>query len=74
MLLQYTKKIRGYGVTAASSDLKSDVERRAGSNPATRTKVFSPGGEMVDTLALGASAVRCGSSSLPWGTTNLERK
>lgn len=23
---------------AASSDLKSDVERRAGSNPATRTK------------------------------------
>ena len=60
--------MRGYGVTAASADLKSAAERRAGSNPATRTKVFSPGGEMVDTLALGASAVRCGGSSPSQGT------
>ena len=60
--------IGGYGVTVASSDLKSDVERRAGSNPATRTKVFSPGDVMVAMLVLEASAERRGSSSLPWGT------
>ena len=54
-----------------SADLKSAAERHAGSTPATRTKSFSPGGEMVDTLALGASAVRCGSSSLPWGTKEI---
>ena len=51
-----------------SADLKSAAARHAGSNPATRTKVFSPGGEMVDTLALGASAVRCGGSSPSQGT------
>ena len=49
-----------------SADLKSAAERHAGSTPATRTKC--PGGEMVDTLALGASAVRCGGSSPSQGT------
>ena len=60
-----------------SADLKSAAERHAGSNPATRTKSFSPGDVMVAMLVLEASAERRGSSSLPWGTTrinNVRRK
>jgi hypothetical protein len=63
--------IAGMEKQVYSSDLKSDAERHAGSTPATRTKSFSPGGEMVDTLVLEASAERCGSSSLPWGTKEI---
>ena len=59
----YNNIIAGMEKQVYSSDLKSDAERHAGSTPATRTKSFSPGGEMVDTLALGASAARHGGSS-----------
>ncbi len=38
----YNNQVGGYGVTVASIDLKSIAERRAGSNPATRTKVLAP--------------------------------
>ena len=38
----YNLNVRGYGVTVASSDLKSDAERRAGSNPAIRTMISAP--------------------------------
>ena len=64
----------GYGVTVASIDLKSIAERRAGSTPAIRTTVFSPGGEMVDTLALGASAAVRGGSSPSQGTIQMRLK
>ena len=65
--------ISGYGVTVASTDLKSIAERHAGSNPAIRTNT-SPGGEMVDTLALGASAERRGGSSPSQGTRPIDNQ
>ena len=64
----------GYGVTVASIDLKSIAERRAGSTPAIRTTVFSPGDVMEAMIDLGSIAERRGSSSLPWGTIQVRLK
>jgi len=53
------------------ADLKSAAFGRPGSTPGTRTKNFCPGGVMVATLVLEASAERRVSSSLTWGTKVL---
>ena len=50
----------------ASEDLRFSAERRAGSNPATRTN--APVLKQVANAVLEAVAERRGSSSLPWGT------